>query len=299
VRWSVGTADVGSRLDQHLHNRLPQYSRSRLQEWIKSGRVLVDGASTKASSLLRGGEEIHVEPADLPPLRAAPEDIALDILYEDAAVIAVNKPAGMVVHAGAGAHSGTLTNALLHRFEKLSQLGGELRPGIVHRLDRYTSGVILVARDDAAHQSLARQFSTRTVEKRYLALVHGKMAKDEARITSPIARDPVHRTRMTARIATGRSAITSYKVLRRFDKFTYVEVRIGTGRTHQIRVHLASIGHPVAGDKLYGAPPATFGRYFLHAAGITFTSPANGQRITIEAPLPSELQEWLMSVPAI
>jgi len=265
--------------------------------WIKSGRVLVNGAAAKASYVIRGGEEIQVEPAELPPLKATPEDIPLDILYEDPSVIAVNKPAGMIVHAGAGAHSGTLTNALVHRFETLSQLGGDLRPGIVHRLDRYTSGVILVARDDCSHHILARQFSTRTIEKVYVALVHGLVAKDEGRITTPIARDPVHRTRMTTRGARGRSAITSYKVLRRFDKSTYLEVKIGTGRTHQIRVHLASIGHPVAGDKLYGAPASAHGRYFLHAAHITFTSPATGERVTVDAPLPTELREWLSSVP--
>jgi 23S rRNA pseudouridine1911/1915/1917 synthase len=296
LRWHAAAEDIGVRLDQHLHDRLPQYSRSRLQDWIRSGRVLVNAAPSKASYTLHGGEEIQVDPADLPALKATPEDIALDILYEDDAVIAVNKPAGMIVHAGAGAHSGTLTNALVHRFGKLSQLGGELRPGIVHRLDRYTSGVILVARDDASHQALARQFSTRTVEKIYLALVQRKIAKDEGRITAPIARDPVHRTRMTTRVATGRTAITSYKVLRRFDKFTYVEVKIGTGRTHQIRVHFSSIGHPVAGDKLYGAAASELGRYFLHAARITFTSPATKGRVTVEAPLPSDLRQWLEMV---
>ena len=281
------------RLDHYLQDQFPQYSRSRLQEWIKAGRVLVNGAAAKASLDVRGGEDIRVDPAELPPLKATPEDIPLDILYEDDAVIAVNKPAGMIVHAGAGTHSGTLTNALVHRFGTLSQLGGELRPGIVHRLDRYTSGVILVARNDSAHQALARQFSSRTVEKIYLALVHGKLAADEGRITSPIARDPVRRTRMTTRLEAGRTALTSYKVLERLDGFTYVEVKIGTGRTHQIRVHFASIGHPVAGDKLYGAPPSSRGRYFLHAARISFVSPANGQRVTVASPLPAELQDWL------
>src|SRR6266567_1784580 len=181
------------------------------------GRVLVNGAASKASYVVHGGENIQVDPAELPPLKAIAEDIPLDILYEDESVIAVNKPAGMIVHAGAGSHSGTLTNALVHRFGKLSQLGGELRPGIVHRLDRYTSGVILVARNDSAHQALARQFATRTIEKIYLALVHGRMAKDTGQITASIARDPIRRIRMTTRLATGRSAITSYKVLRRFE----------------------------------------------------------------------------------
>jgi 23S rRNA pseudouridine1911/1915/1917 synthase len=293
ARLVVDPADAGKRLDHYLHDNLPQFSRSRIQEWIRAGRVLVNGKTVKASYVLRGGEAIDVDPAELTPLKAVAEDIPLDILYEDDAVIAVNKPAGMVVHAGAGAQSGTLTNALVHRFGALSQLGGDLRPGIVHRLDRYTSGVILVARNDAAHQALARQFSTRTVEKVYLALVHGRLPKDEGRITSPIARDPVHRTRMTTRVPTGRAALTNYKVLERFEKFTYVEVKIGTGRTHQIRVHFASIGHPVAGDKLYGAPVSDAGRYFLHAARITFTSPASGEKVTIEAPLPADLEDWL------
>lgn len=284
---------AGARLDQTLQRRMPEYSRSRLQDWIRAGRVLVNGTPAKASLALRGGETIQVHPAELPPLKAVAEDIPLDILYEDDAVVAVNKPAGMVVHAGAGAHSGTLTNALLHRFGSLSQLGGEQRPGIVHRLDRYTSGVILVARNDAAHQSLARQFASRTVEKTYLALVEGRLANDEGRITSPIARDPVRRTRMTARVPSGRAAITTYRVLQRFEKYTYVEVKIGTGRTHQIRVHFASIGHPVAGDKLYGAAAAGKGRFFLHSARIVFTSPADGQRHTVEAPLARELDEWL------
>jgi 23S rRNA pseudouridine1911/1915/1917 synthase len=182
-------------------------------------------------------------------------------------------------------------NRLVHHFEKLSQVGGDLRPGIVHRLDKGTSGVILVARDDASHRALAEQFSGRKVEKVYLALVHGNVRTEEGRLTAPIARDPSRRLRMTTRLETGRPALTQYKVLRRFEKFTYLEVRIGTGRTHQIRVHLSSIGHPVAGDRLYGAPPAE--RVFLHAHRIAFVSPATGEKVTVEAPLPSELVEWL------
>jgi 23S rRNA pseudouridine1911/1915/1917 synthase len=172
-------------------------------------------------------------------------------------------------------------------------VGGALRPGIVHRLDRLTSGVILVARNDKAHRHLAEQFSSRKVEKVYVALVHGRVKTDRGKITTPITRDPVRRVRMTARLASGRSAITEYKVLRHFDKSTLLEVRIGTGRTHQIRVHLASIGHPVAGDKLYGAPANALDRYFLHAQSITFASPTTGDRITVEAPFPAELQQYL------
>ena len=291
VNLSVAPADAGKRLDHFLQEKLPRYTRSRLQSWIKDCRVTVNGAPAKASAVLRGGERIEVTPAELPPLRAEPEDLPLDILYEDASVIAVDKPAGLIVHAGANARSGTLVNRLIHHFSKLSQLGGDLRPGIVHRLDKGTSGVLLVARDDAAHQNLARQFAGRTVEKVYLALVHGRVRADAGRIDTPIERDQACRTRMTTRTGSGRSALTEYKVLERFGKFTYLEVRIGTGRTHQIRVHLSSISHPVAGDRLYGAPPAE--RIFLHAHRITFHSPAQGRPITVEAPLPGELREWL------
>ena len=288
------TGDAGKRLDHFLQEHLPQFSRSRLQSWIKEGRVLVNGSSAKVSLILHGGEGVEVSPADAVPLLAAPEDLPLEILYQDAAVIAINKPAGLVVHAGAGAESGTLVNRLVHHFTGLSQVGGDLRPGIVHRLDKGTSGVLLVARNDAAHRALAAQFAGRTVEKTYLALVHGKVRNEQGRVTAPIARDPVRRIRMTAKLATGRSALTEYRVLRRFEKFTYLEIRIGTGRTHQIRVHLSSIGHPVAGDKLYGAPPAE--KIFLHAWRIVFASPATGQRVAVEAPLPAELTAWLASL---
>jgi 23S rRNA pseudouridine1911/1915/1917 synthase len=293
IHLEASGSDSGKRLDLYLHERLPEYSRARLQEWIKAGRVRVDDTPQKRSYLLHGSEAIDVEPAELPPLHAEAEDLPLEILYEDTDVIAVNKPAGMVVHSGAGRHSGTLVNALLHRFRNLSTVGGALRPGIVHRLDRLTSGVILVARTDKSHRHLAEQFSSRQVEKVYLALVHGRVKADRGKVTTPITRDPVRRVRMTARLASGRSAITEYKVLGRFDKFTLLEVRIGTGRTHQIRVHLASIGHPVAGDKLYGAPATGLDRYFLHAQRITFTSPSSGDRITVEAPRPPELQQYL------
>ncbi len=296
VHFEVTEKDIGKRLDHFLQEALPEYSRSRLQDWIKSGRVMVNGARQKASTLLRGGEQIEVQPAELTPLKAVAEDLPLEILYEDPAVIAVNKPAGIVVHAGAGNHTGTLTNALVHHFQQLSSLGGELRPGIVHRLDRFTSGVLLVARTDAAHRSLADQFAGRSVEKTYVALVHGTMPAETGRIATPIIRDPIRRTRMTTKLGKGRSARTSFRVLRRFEKFTCLEVKIGTGRTHQIRVHLASIGHPVAGDKLYGAPAGEHGRYFLHAASIEFDSPVSGERIRVSAPLPKDLEDWLAGI---
>ena len=294
--FTATAADAGRRLDHWLHQHLPDYSRSRIQEWIKAGRVQVNGGPARASQTLRGGESVAVEPALPPPLDAAPEDIPLVILYEDADVVAIDKPAGMVVHAGAGVHSGTLVNALVHRFGELSGVGGALRPGIVHRLDRFTSGVLLVAKNDQAHRRLAAQFSGREIEKVYLALVHGALAAETGRIDRPIARDPIRRTRMTARLDQGRAAWSEYRVLRRFTRFTFLEVKIGTGRTHQIRVHLSSIGHPVAGDTLYGAPKQEFGRYFLHAHRITFHQPGTGEEIVVVSPLPPDLAAWLAAV---
>jgi 23S rRNA pseudouridine1911/1915/1917 synthase len=287
-------SDAGLRLDQFLAARLPEYSRARLQSWIEEGRVKLNGATAgKASMKLRGGEHVEVEPAELKPLHAFAEEIPLDILYEDGDVVAVNKPAGLVVHAGAGRSSGTLVNALLHHFKSLSSVGGELRPGIVHRLDKGTSGVLLVARTDAAHRSLAAQFSGRTIEKTYLALVQGKPDSDRGTIDLPITRDPDRRTRMTTRLASGRHAHTEYRVLERYEKFTLLEVHIATGRTHQIRVHLSALGHPVAGDPLYGAAAQPdLNRPWLHALRIRFDSPSKGERLTIEAPVPPELLAW-------
>lgn len=299
MQLTAEASDAGKRLDHFLQDRLRDYSRSRLQDWIKQGRVQVNGAPiTKASFEIRGGEFIIVEPLALAPLKAEPEDLPVEILYEDSDVIAVNKPSGLVVHAGAGHHEGTLVNRLVHRFGTLSNIGGDLRPGIVHRLDRETSGVLLVAKSDAAHRNLAAQFAKRTTEKIYLALVHGTLSQETGRITSAISRDTIRRTRMTTRNTSGRTALTDYRVLRRYEKLTYLEVRIGTGRTHQIRVHLSSIGHPVYGDKLYGAPaaPAGFERFFLHAWHIGFYQPSTAQRIVVQAPLPADLEEVLKRI---
>ncbi|MEP7362296.1 MAG: RluA family pseudouridine synthase [Acidobacteriota bacterium] len=297
-RLQVEATAGGQRVDHYLSAALPEYSRSRLQAWIGAGRVTVNGAAVKASAVLRGGEEIWVEPAAAAPLRAFAEDLPVAMLYEDASVVVVNKPAGMVVHMGAGNHAGTLVNALLHRFGELSGAGGEERPGIVHRIDRETSGVLVVARNDQAHRALSEQFAGRTVEKEYLALVHGVVKLESGRIEKPIARDPNNRLRMTSRLESGRAAISEYKVLKRFERCTYVSVRILTGRTHQIRVHMSSIGHPLVGDKLYGAPPRVPGipqmdRFFLHSHSLTFVSPATGGRICVEAPLPEDLERAL------
>ncbi|MBM3747164.1 MAG: RluA family pseudouridine synthase [Acidobacteria bacterium] len=297
----ANSEDTGKRLDVFLQERLPEYSRSRLQQWVKAGRVRVEGAAERPSYRLRGGEAVEVEPAEPPPLKAIPEDLPVRVLYEDADVVAVDKPAGMVVHAGAGCRTGTLVNALLHRFGALSGAGGEARPGIVHRLDRHTSGVLLVARHDSAHRRLAGQFAARQVEKIYLALVHGRVKADAGRIEKPITRDRVRRVRMTARLARGRSALTEYRVLRRWEHFTLLEVRIRTGRTHQIRAHFSSLGHPVAGDRLYGAPARVAGRpplerFFLHAHRIGFAQPSTGDPVTVVSPLPAELEDWLQGL---
>lgn len=295
----AGPEDAGKRLDAFLHGRLPEFSRSRLQSWIKQNLVLLEGKPTRSSTLLRGAETVSVTPSALPPLKATAEDLPLTILYQDDDVVVVDKPAGMVVHAGAGHHDGTLVNALLHHFGTLSSVNGDLRPGIVHRLDRDTSGVLIVARTDRAHQALASQFQGRTVEKIYLAFAHGHLSKETGTIASPIARDPVRRTRMTARLSSGRSALTEYQVLERLPLGDLLRVRIGTGRTHQIRVHLASLGHPILGDRLYGAPAnvpglAPLPRFFLHAHRLRFESPSTGSPVAVESPLPTDLENLLV-----
>jgi 23S rRNA pseudouridine1911/1915/1917 synthase len=314
---SAKSDDAGQRLDQFLAAQLPQTSRARVQQLIAEQKVLVNDAPVKASLRLRGGERIAVlASTQAPPLRAIPEEIPLDVVYEDDDLAVINKPAGMMVHAGAGAtedrrNRGTLVNALLHRFGKLSQVGGVLRPGIVHRLDKATSGLIVVAKNDEAHRRLAVQFAQRRVKKTYIALVHGRLKQDEGTIHSAISRDRVRRTRMTTRRPEGREAITHYTVQRRIaspaGKFTLLKVQIGTGRTHQIRVHLASLGHPVVGDTLYGAPREvrikgekriSLGRNFLHAADLEFMHPRTQARVSLSRDLPAELVEFLAAIEA-
>ncbi len=284
-------ADKGQRLDAFLHTRLPEFSRSRIQTWIRDGRVVVEGRAAKSSYQIRGTEKIGVEPAQLAPLKAMAEDIPLRVLYEDESAVVIDKPAGMVVHAGAGVHQGTLVNALMHRFASLSSVGGDIRPGIVHRLDRFTSGVLIVAKTDGAHQDLALQFSSRQVEKTYLTLVEGRM-EGSGRVTKPITRDPRNRARMTARLETGRTALTDWEAVEQFNGFTFLRIRLGTGRTHQIRAHMAALGHPVAGDHLYSAKASPWDRYFLHAHRLGFRSPATGEAVVVEAALPPDLVEW-------
>jgi 23S rRNA pseudouridine1911/1915/1917 synthase len=310
---------AGQRLDHFLVSRL-EVSRARVQELISQGKILLNDAPAKASLKLRGGERITVlGPAERPPLRAIAEEIPLDILYEDDDLAIVNKPAGMMVHAGAGGtddrrNRGTLVNALLHHFSSLSGVGGETRPGIVHRLDKETSGLIVVAKNDEAHRKLAAQFARREVKKKYVTLVHGWLKNDSGTIAASISRDRVRRTRMTTRQSGGREAVSHYRVLRRLDthfgKFTLLEVKIDTGRTHQIRVHLTSLGHPVVGDTLYGAArelresrgkkqsagAIALSRNFLHAAELELVHPRTGSKLSLNSPLPAGLQSFLAAI---
>lgn len=312
TNFVVSTDHAGRRLDHFLVSQLKDSSRSRIQQLIAQKKVLVDGKSTRASLQLRGGEHIEiVGEVDRPPLRAIAEEIPLDVIYEDDDLAVVNKPAGMMVHAGAGAtederNRGTLVNALLHRFATLSGVGGELRPGIVHRLDKETSGLIVVAKNDIAHRKLSAEFSGRKVKKTYVTLVHGWLKNDKGTISSPISRDAVRRIRMTTRRSSGREAITKYivekKIESEFGKFTLLKIKIETGRTHQIRVHMASLGHPVVGDALYGAPREIRGkagpmlslsRNFLHSAELQFEHPRRGELLIFSSPLPDLLVEFL------
>ncbi len=311
---AVSAEHAGKRLDQFLAAQLPDTSRARVQELIAEQQVLVNDSPAKASLRLRGGEQVTVRgEVQRPPLRAMAEEIPLDVVYEDDDLAVINKPAGMMVHAGAGAteaerNRGTLVNALLHRFGTLSGAAGELRPGIVHRLDKATSGLMVVAKNDNAHRQLAAQFAKRQVKKTYIALVHGWMEQDKGTVTSSISRDRIRRTRMTTQRDGGREAITHYTVQRRMDtpagKFTLLELRIGTGRTHQIRVHLASLGHPIVGDALYGAPRSirlgdeniSLTRNFLHAAALEFVHPRRGKTLSFSRPVPQELSEFLCAV---
>jgi 23S rRNA pseudouridine1911/1915/1917 synthase len=327
--FPVTIEDAGKRLDQFLATRVPEVSRARVQQLIEQHQVLVNDHEAKPSLRLRGGETIRVlGPVQLDPLRAIPEDIPLDLVYEDDDLVIVNKPAGMMVHAGAGAtederNRATLVNALLHRFGTLSAVGGEMRPGIVHRLDKDTSGLIVVAKNDESHRKLAEQFARRRVKKTYIALVHGAMKAERGTIHASISRDSVRRIRMTTRRSGGREAITHYQVRQRIDspfgKFTLLELKIDTGRTHQIRVHLSSLGHPVVGDVLYGAPreikvlstkaskigiqketgtqksgePFVLPRNFLHAAALELHHPRTEELLSFKAALPPELESLL------
>jgi 23S rRNA pseudouridine1911/1915/1917 synthase len=308
--FTIEPERAGERLDRYLASHFPDLSRSRIQALIEEGRVVVDGAARKPSHHLIAGELIAVEIPPPPATGVEPEPIPLDILYQDHDVAVVSKPAGMIVHPGAGAASGTLVSALLSRFGGsggLSSVGGPLRPGIVHRLDKDTSGALVIALNDAAHKHLVEQFSRRLVHKTYVALLHGKIKGDRGIVDMPIARDLRRRSRMTARRREGRAARTDWHVLLRLDGFTLVEADLHTGRTHQIRVHFSALGCPVVGDTLYGAPRQErvgsvalpeLGRNFLHAAHVVFSQPHTGTPIDVRASLPRELRDYLSAVAA-
>jgi 23S rRNA pseudouridine1911/1915/1917 synthase len=322
--FDVAPEEAGQRLDRVVTAHCPELSRTRVQELIEAGLVFIDGrAATKGSQNLRGGERIVLDARERPPLRAEAESISLEILYEDEDVIAVNKPAGMTVHAGAGNPRGTLVNALLGRGQSLSQSNDLLRPGIVHRLDKETSGVILVAKNDAAHAKLGEAFRRRAVKKTYIALVQGLLPAASGRIELAIGRDPRRRTRMAAVpksrpgavLRTAREARTDWRALARIDSMTLVEIQLHTGRTHQIRVHFSALKHPVVGDTLYGAASQlhigvgrtaihdkitlpSLGRNFLHAAKLGFAHPRTGAWLEVSAPLPSALHSFLQQLAA-
>ena len=317
--FTASTAAEGMRLDAYLAKALPDVSRARVQLLAENSQVSVDGKVAKSKLKLKGGELIEIEGEPTPPpMQAVAENIPLDVVYEDDDLAVINKPAGMMVHAGSGTsehNRGTLVNALLHYFGSgLSEVGGDLRPGIVHRLDKQTSGLILVAKNDVAHRRLGEMFADRHVHKTYIALVHGWIAKDEGTVQLPISRDLLRRIRMTTKRAGGRNAVSHWKVLERIDgaygKVTLVEVRIETGRTHQIRVHMQALGHSVVGDTLYGAPhrmvklgaaknddtAIELQRNFLHAARLEFAQPRSGKSLSLQSELPPELTDLLIAL---
>lgn len=298
----VSPEQSGERLDVFLARQMPDWSRSQVQRLIRSGLVTVGARrARKAGEEVKGGEFIRVR-AERVEVRAVAEPLPLAIVFEDEDLLVVDKPAGMVVHVGAGVKSGTLVNALLHHVGSLSAAGGQLRPGIVHRLDKMTSGLVVVAKNDFIHRALAAQFKAREVHKTYTLLVHGRLATDRGEIHQSVGRDPVRRTRMKVGGLGARDALTRYQVTSRLPHFTLLEAQPHTGRTHQIRVHFASLGHPVVGDSTYGAPAKlrvggreakTLGRTFLHASKLAFRHPRSGRLMKLEASLPPELQDFL------
>ena len=288
-----GAAD--QRLDVFLSQALPEYSRSRWQTLIKEGSVLVAGKPAKPSLILAGGEEITLSIPQPKTVALQAEDISLDIVYEDAHIVMVNKPQGLVVHPAAGHSGGTLVNALLNHCADLSGLNGETRPGIVHRLDKDTSGLLVVAKNDAAHVGLTRQWQGHNITRIYHALLNGVMPENAGVIDAPLGRHPKDRLKMAVNTTNGRQAITHYRVLQRYTAYTYAELRLETGRTHQIRVHMAYLGYALAGDKLYGPkkPQLGLAGQALHAKVLGFKHPISGEALRFESPLPPYFSELL------
>jgi 23S rRNA pseudouridine1911/1915/1917 synthase len=301
MRFEAGPEDAGNRLDLFLSRYLKEVSRSGLQAMNGRGQILVNGCKEKAGYRIHAGDVVLVEESGLEPFEdvgVKPEPIPLEILFEDSALALVDKPAGLVVHPGAGNRTGTLANALRARFPELSDASGPSRPGIVHRLDKWTSGLLLIAKTNAAHRQLSKSFQEREIRKTYLALVHGRLRSQTGSIDLSIGRHPTARKRMAVRPGEGRSAHSEYRVLERAGSLSLIQVTIATGRTHQIRVHLSAIGHPVVGDPTYGdrhhrlfvRKNGPFERYFLHASELEFPHPTTGQRMAFVSPLPSQLQ---------
>ena len=297
LNYQVSDGQSGIRIDRYLSEMNEELSRSYIQKLLKEQKITVNGSAVKANYKVQEGDEISVAVPDIKEPDILPEDIPLDILYEDDDVLIVNKPKGMVVHPSAGHTSGTLVNAIMfHCKDNLSGINGVLRPGIVHRIDKDTTGSVIVCKNDAAHQALAVQFADHTITRRYRAIVHGVLTDDEGIIDAPIGRDNADRKKMAVNQVNGKRAVTHYTVLKRFERFTYIECRLETGRTHQIRVHMASIGHPLLGDSVYGPKKCPFPKLegqTLHAMILGFVHPRTGEYIETSAPLPEYFQRML------
>lgn len=287
------------RIDRYLAETCENLSRSYIQKLLKDREVLVDGKAVKASYKVCCGDQILVDIPEAVEPEILAEEMELDILYEDPDVILVNKPKGMVVHPAAGHYSGTLVNGLMaHCKDQLSGINGVMRPGIVHRIDRDTTGVLIVCKNDFAHNAVAAQLKEHSITRRYLALVHGVIKKDEGTVDAPIGRHPTERKKMSINEKNGRHAVTHYRVLRRFSHYTYIECRLETGRTHQIRVHMASIGHPLLGDEVYGPRKCPFSLQgqTLHAAVLGLIHPRTGEYLEFRAPLPEYFEKLLKNL---
>ncbi|MBM2832747.1 MAG: Pseudouridine synthase [Dehalococcoidia bacterium] len=289
---SLKVVEGGERLDKYITRVRPELTRSHVQRLIEQGCVTANGQVAKSGQKLRAGDEVAIVLPPPAPTGLEAEPIPLTVVYEDADLLVVDKPAGMAVHPAPGHPRGTLVNALLAHIPDLEGINGSLRPGIVHRLDKDTSGLMVVAKNGRAHEGLAAQFKKRTLKKQYLALVHGRLSPAEGAIEAPVGRDPAHRQRMAV-VEDGREARTGYRVLRSVEKYSLLEVSPASGRTHQIRVHLSAIGHPVVGDRLYGGKTSLLERQFLHASYLAFEHPISGKYLEFRSALPGDLEAVL------
>src|SRR5437764_2839223 len=300
IKLDVASEHAGQRLDRFLAQALPAFSRARLQTLIRDGFITVNGNTARPRDPVRTGQIVELREPEIAKIEAQPEAMALEILFEDDDLLVLNKPAGLVMHPGAGHQQHTLVNALLAHCKNLSGIGGKERPGIVHRLDKETSGVLVVAKNDSTHRDLSKQFAARTMQKIYLVLVAGIPRKSSGMIDKAIARHPVHRQRMSIARRQGRAAKTEYRVLRSGSGMSFLECTLHSGRTHQIRVHLHHLGHPVLGDKLYGCKhTGTFPLQMLHAWKLAFRHPRTGEVMKFEAPIPPDFAEAMRPLPSL